>query len=319
MNSKQQSPPPVLFLTSKSINLWKNKIPLFVVVIPKSRFRNEYTMVATGFSNRPIHNPYAHPTALTVARAMAPADSYINSNNRPPQNMACRSQLRNGSTKTCRRRGGRTKFTYGSRQQRTLDGSRPFSQYRDCRICKVKQYNADKSESQKKKIPHRGHHPIFPDKPRPVQSPMTAFVERTFAANIRLNNAPIERLSMSSNQVQNSQVPNPFFIPRTSARQMTTPTPLIANPRAPRVDAMNLFKDSSEKLAHPTSLRRELDKRMQLFQEGQKKFDFLKNKRYPATVGLMIDYIIDLVKVKRPTATQAPISTTLESMEASKR
>jgi hypothetical protein len=32
-----------------------------------------------------------------VARAMAPVDSYINSN-RPPQNMACRSQLRNGST-----------------------------------------------------------------------------------------------------------------------------------------------------------------------------------------------------------------------------
>jgi hypothetical protein len=109
LNSKQHSPPQVFFLTSKSINLWKNKIPLFVVVIPKSRFRNEYTMVATGFLNRPVHNPYAHPTALTVARAMAPADSYINSN-RPPQNMACRSQLRNGSTKTCRRRGGRTKF-----------------------------------------------------------------------------------------------------------------------------------------------------------------------------------------------------------------
>ena len=167
-------------------------------------------MVATSFSNRPVHNPYAHPTALTVARAMAPADSYINSN-RPPQNMACRSQLRNGSTKTCRRRGGRTKFSYGSRQQRALDGSRPFSQYRDCKICKVKQYNADKSESQKKKIPHRGHHPICPDKPRPVQSPMTEFVQRTFAANIRLNIAPIERVSMPSNQVQNSHVPNPFL------------------------------------------------------------------------------------------------------------
>jgi hypothetical protein len=123
---------------------------------------------------------------------------------------------------------------------------------------------------------------------------------------------------MPSNQVQNSQVPNPFYIPHTSARRTTTPPPLIANPRAPRVDAMDLFKDLSSKLAHPTSLRRELDKRMQLFQEGQK-FEFLKNKRYPATVGLMIDYIIDLVKVKQPTATQAPISSTLESMEASKR
>jgi hypothetical protein len=81
---------------------------------------------------------------------------------------------------------------------------------------------------------------------------------------------------------------------------------------------MNLFNDSSSKLAHPTSLRRELDKRMQLFKEGQK-FEFLKNKRYPATVALMIDYVIDLVKVKWPTATQAPISATLESMEASKR
>jgi hypothetical protein len=212
------SPLQVLFLTSKLINLWKNKIPLFVVVIPKSRFRHEYTMVPTSFLNRPVNNPYAHPTALTVARAMAPADSYINSNTRPPQNMACRSQLRNGSTKTCRRWGGRTKFSYRSRQQRTLDGSRPSSQYRDCKICKVKQYNGDKSESQKKKIPHRGHHPIGPDKPRPEQSPMMEFVQHTFAMYIRLNNALIERVSMPSNQVQNSQVANPFFIPRTSAR-----------------------------------------------------------------------------------------------------
>jgi hypothetical protein len=241
---------------------------------------------------------HAHPTALTVACAMAPADSYINSN-RPPQDMACRSQLRNGPTKTCRWQGGRSKFSYGSGQQRALDGSRPFNQYRDCKICKVKQYNADKSESQKKKIPHCGRHPICPDKPRSVQSPKTEFVRRTFAANIRLNNAPIERVSNHNltNQVPNSQVPNPFLIPRTSARQTETPTPLIANPRAPGVHTINLFKDLSSKAAQPTSLCRELDKRMQLFKEGQK-FEFLQNKRYLATVGLMIDYITDLLKVK---------------------
>jgi hypothetical protein len=33
----------------------------------------------------------------------------------------------------------------------------------------------------------------------------------------------------------------------------------------------------------------------------------------------MIDYIINLLKVKQPTATQAPIPSSLESMEASKR
>jgi hypothetical protein len=133
-------------------------------------------------------------------------------------------------------------------------------------------------KAKKKKIPHRGHHPICPDKPRPVQSPMTEFVQHTFAANIRLNNAPIERVSMPSNEVQNSQVPNPFLIPRTSARQTTTPTPLIANPRAPRVGEMDLFKDLSSKLAHPTSLRRELDKRMQPFKEGQKFENFYRTR-----------------------------------------
>jgi hypothetical protein len=81
---------------------------------------------------------------------------------------------------------------------------------------------------------------------------------------------------------------------------------------------MDSFKDLSSKLAHPTSIFRELDKIMQLFKEG-KQFEFIQNKRYPATVGLMIDYIIDLLKVKRPTATQVPTSSTLESMEASKR
>ena len=147
-------------------------------------------MVASGFSTRRVNNPYAQPTAAAVARALAPEDSYINSN-RPPLNMACRSQLRNGSIKACKRRGSRSKFRYGNQQQRTVDGSRPFSQFRDCRICKVKQYNTSKSESQKKKIPHRGHHPLCPDKKRKVLSPMTAFVERTYAMNIRRNNAPI--------------------------------------------------------------------------------------------------------------------------------
>jgi hypothetical protein len=87
---------------------------------------------------------------------------------------------------------------------------------------------------------------------------MMELVQRILAANIRLNNAPIECVSIqnSTNQVPNSQVPNPFFIPRTSAGQTTTPTQLIANSRAPRVDAMNLFKDLSSKLAHPPSLRR---------------------------------------------------------------
>ena len=276
-------------------------------------------MVATGFKTRTVYNPYDHATALTVAHAMAPADSYINSN-RPPQNMACRSQLRNGSIKHCKRRGGRSKFRYGSHKDRIVDGSQSFSQYRDCKICKVKQYNASKIDSQKKKIPHRGHHPLCPVKKRPVLSPITAFVERTYARNMQPNHAPIERLSIqnSTNQGSSPQAISPFFLPCTSARQTTTHTQVIANPRAPKFDALNLFKDCSSMLTNPTSLRQELDKRMELFQEGQK-FEFLQNKRYPATVGLMVDYIIDLVKVKRPTATMAPIPLTLESIEASNK
>jgi hypothetical protein len=147
--------------TTFSHNLRNNKIPLLLSSSPKQGFRDEYTMVATGFSTRIVNNPYAHPTALAVARAMASPDSYINSN-RLPQNMACRSQLRNGSIKHCKRRGGRSKFRYGSHKDRIVDGSRSFSQYRDCKICKVKQYNASKYESQKKKMPHRGHHPLCP-------------------------------------------------------------------------------------------------------------------------------------------------------------
>jgi hypothetical protein len=36
-------------------------------------------------------------------------------------------------------------------------------------------------------------------------------------------------------------------------------------------------------------------------------------------VGLMVDYIMDLIKVRRPTATQAPIPLTIESIEASNK
>ena len=169
-------------------------------------------MVASGFLARRVNNPYVHPTALTVACALALADSYINSNRPPLNNMACQSQLRNGSIKACRRRGGRSKFRYGNHHQRSVDGSRPFSQYRDCGICKVKLYNNSKIKNQKKKIPHRGHHPLCPDKKRKVLSPMTAFVERTHATNIRQSNAPIERLSIQNSTNQgNREDLNPFL------------------------------------------------------------------------------------------------------------
>jgi hypothetical protein len=110
----------------------------------------------------------------------------------------------------------------------------------------------------------------------------------------------------------NNQLAHQLFVPRTSARQTTTPTPIIANPRAPRVDAINLFKDSANKLANPTNLHQELNKRMELLKAGEN-YKFLKNKRYPAAVAVMIDYIIDIIKVKRPIATQAPTSITLAS------
>ena len=67
----------------------------------------------------------------------------------------------------------------------------------------------------------------------------------------------------------------------TSARQTTTPTPLVANPRAPRVDASNLFKDSANKLANPTNLRRELVKRMKLYIEEN-------NSRFYRTRGIQL-------------------------------
>ena len=84
--------------------------------------------------------------------------------------------------------------------------------------------------------------PALPNKLRPVQSSMTEFVQHTYARNIRFNNAPIEPLSMPSNQVQNCQVPNPFMS-CTSARQTMTPMPLITNPRAPPINVITLVKD----------------------------------------------------------------------------
>jgi hypothetical protein len=73
---------------------------------------------------------------------------------------------------------------------------------------------------------------------------------------MRQNNAPIEPLSIQNSTNQgNSLAIDPFFTPWTSARrQTTTSTQLRANPRAPKIEALNLFKDFANKLANPTSL-----------------------------------------------------------------
>jgi hypothetical protein len=60
---------------------------------------------------------------------------------------------------------------------------------------------------------------------------MTAFVHQTYAANILLNNAPIECVLIENGALQdNNQLAHQFFVPQTSARQMTMPTPKFTNP-----------------------------------------------------------------------------------------
>jgi hypothetical protein len=158
---------------------------------------------------------------------------------------------------------------------------------------------------------------------------MTVFVNKEAARNLAANRAPIRNKTVD-------KISSPyqgFFAQRTNDRctnrvATTVPRPstTTVSTRIPTACAGLLTGLSTtavastisvSTLADPTSLRRELDKRMKKLESEGDDYSWLDNKKYPAAIGLMVDYILNLFEHRKPsTSTAAPAPDTVPKQEA---
>ena len=109
--------------------------------------------------------------------------------------MGLQSQLRNGSIKACKKAATRAKHTKKALAQQGIDGSKPFNQYEDCKLC-----NAHKRIRQGEKInePHSGHHKSCPLKPiNKKGGANAAYFSSEMERNRQANNVPPRLINAS--------------------------------------------------------------------------------------------------------------------------
>ena len=228
-------------------------------------------------------------------------------------NMGIQSQKRDGAVRKCMKRGTKLKAKHkvvSHHQQAILNGAVAFDPIEHCDICKA-QYQNDVLEIPTR-VPKRAHHKAcVHNRATRGHSEMTVFFNKEAAKNLAARNG----ISMKQRQsIKKKKAPTTgFFVRRTTNRKMNNVGPSIGPTFAASTTATNY---NSKKLANPASLRLELDFRMEKLEKGDDYQWVLQNKKYPAAVGLMADYIMSLFEHRKPSTTTAPLPNTVVTQDA---
>jgi hypothetical protein len=178
------------------------------------------------------------------------------------------------------------KHTY---RDRTIDGSTPAV----CSVCVATQQNLQAGR-EVMRVPKRAHHKsCIKNRKTKGMSEQSVFVLKEAQRMKALNRAPIGPVL----------APTGVFTKCTSSRAMAVV------PKSPAMTAMAV------NFADPKNLRLELDARLIKLNKNEE-FGWANGKRYPASVGLMIDYILSTFEHRRKpknTSVTAPNTTSNES------
>ena len=161
-------------------------------------FLHHFTMVFVTSSHHRRHNPYLRSHAKNDAVQQGKNGRISNNCNNQQVTMGIQSQFRDGSISKCRQWGTRIKHSMRQLVQRGIDRDRGFVQIEHCKVCKAL-YMRIKGKNVN--IPHRSHHRACPrNRKTKGLSERSIVVNRTAAANIAANTAPIGRNSAADAQ-----------------------------------------------------------------------------------------------------------------------
>jgi hypothetical protein len=269
-----------------------------------------------------VINPYAKrpPTAAIENNASFNylAENSINSVATNIETMGCRSDLRNGAIKNCKKIGtkAKKKRVY---MQRAMGGHVAFVPWLHCNICKARRHFA---LGKIVNVPHRAHHPRCPDnqKTRGL-SARTIFVHREADRNMALNTAPLASvlgLKIAAESGAGTNIAH-FFPPRhpPKAQNVTDgdtndktnevvpwSDPQPQNPR--RFEGLRSYIDE---ILNSTKATTNQDQELK----------WLEKTKYSKAITLAIDYIVAKFEHRKSSKTEEPLPATSNFLEAMER
>jgi hypothetical protein len=280
---------------------------------------------STNATNASIINPYSRAaTQLRAAQLQLIYGELLPSSLPTNQvvaagTMGIQSQKRMGAVMKCKKRGTKLKT---KRPRLSAIHGVAFNSIEHCGVCKAKHLQAS---GIKTRVPNRAHHPAC-SKNRKTRghSEETARAGKEATRNLAANRAAIaNKIAETKSQKDSRFFGEPNRVTTTTAT--TTEQPSIATPTTAvtasasitaAIATAAIAASSAVSIADPTSLRRVLDERMKKLGSEGNDYCWLDEKKYPATIGLMVDYIATLVEHRKPTSTAAPAPETVAKNEA---
>jgi hypothetical protein len=217
--------------------------------------------------------------------------------------MGIQSQQREGAVKKCKKRGTKLLTKHRLNKQHPIDaGGVAFISSQHCSVCKANDLNL---RGIKTRIPKRSHHKACPrNRKTRGTSERTVYVNREAARNLAANRAAITNKTAGKLPNEKASSYHGFFAasPAVKPSLSTTTTGMSAS--------------TAMSIADPESLRRELDERITKLESEGEDYYWLSGKKYPASIGLMADYICALFEHRKPTSTDTPQPETVATQEA---
>ena len=201
--------------------------------------------------------------------------------------MGGQSQVRNGSIKSCLKRGG-MRFKYPKPGQRSIiPGERPFTSIIDCIVCKAQHYNKYAGAYAKIRVPKRAHHvKCFKNTKTKGLSERTVQVEVEAARNIATNNGPIANLGRPGTTAQEKWA---ALYPIRAAEPLQESNDIPSKTKNNQGNKDDTYV-SYTPLA--TELRRVLDDNINLLTKDQE-LATPESSRAPNAVVCLIKYILE--------------------------
>jgi hypothetical protein len=231
--------------------------------------------------------------------------------------MGCRSQVRNGSVKACKKRATQAKHKRTKLAQRGIDGQAAFVSILHCKVCKAfDQIRKGNNVN----APHRSHdRRCYKNRSTRAMSEFTVFVEKTVAENNRINTTKLgQNLALDAKTRKLFGSVSRYFKPpgmeaTTNPKKAPTPDELMV---CQPVTSPESF--SPKNYADPTHIRRVLDQRMAEFLEDTN-FGWAKDSKVSKSLLLTVDYIYGLLSTNKhsDTARSLPSSQTFKKSSKS--
>lgn len=277
-------------------------------------------VVTPSFTWRQFYNPYARRQAAVVPGAgiaLTTTSTVVNDDNNN-KNMGIQSQNREGAIKACKKRAtqrkGKARPKY---HQSAVPGGTIFISWQHCKVCKAERLLLIKGE--KITIPHRAHHVRCPRNRTTRGASATKVASERDSISLMLTNRA--GLNTPLGRQLNAQMPSVNFL---------RPYPLLNPPRRPppapkpRSEVVDLETNGSgfeqaTQIENPPSIREVIDERIDAYKKDQNKYPYLGTCKYPMALTCAIGYIVKAFEHMKPKATQAPLPSSSDFIEAISR